>query len=143
MREHDDPYPAGRGSGKGLVPPGHVLIGANYNPRTGDIKHTILMNDDVDPAVLQEILNKLPSTQVTRRRYGKLRLPGQKQGDPMRSFKSRILLRPGFATSSFNESLTRQIAALVLHGFLRQIADTVEEVVEKSTPAEPPPPETP
>ena len=131
MREHDDPEPAPRGSGKGLVPPGHVLIGANYNPRTGDLNHTILMNDDVDPAVLQEIVAKLGSMRVTRRRFGKLRLPGQKRGDLLRSFKSRILLRPGFATSSFNERLTRQIAGVVLQSFLHQIADTVEQAQQE------------
>ncbi len=130
MREHDDPEAAAGGSSEGLVPPGHVLIGANYNAKTGDLNHTILMNDDVDPAILREILDSLERLTVKRRRFRKLRLPPQKNRGQMRAFKGRILLRPGHAVSSFGPGLTKRIAQVVILSLFRQMGEAVGEAAE-------------
>lgn len=126
-----------------LVPTGTVLIGVNYSAKTGNLKHTLLMNDDVDPGVLKRIALSLPQMKVKRVRYDKLRLPpqarldGTDQGGSWRSFRHRIYLSEGEARSSLKDPLlVRQIAEVVLANLFEKMGlalnDLTDETLERA-----------
>jgi hypothetical protein len=109
---------------KAVVPEGCVLIGATYNPKTGNLKHTLLMHEDVDPSVLRQIVDQLPRMKITRKKFGKLHLPPQNEGGSASSFRSRIIVKPGEAISSLRSpQLTRNIIDHVLADLFEKMGD--------------------
>lgn len=124
MRDTTDP--------KSLVPQGAILIGANYKAKTGDLKHTLLMHDDVDPAVIDKIVRALPAMPVTRIRARKLHLPPKKQGDRARSYRHRLVLTPKRMETTLHDfTLAKTIADIVLKQFLENIQRVAQAATEE------------
>jgi hypothetical protein len=123
-----------RPQGSEVVPPDAVVIGANLNSATGDLKHTLLLREDFDPGRLRRMLANVATMTVTTRRFSKLRVPPKKEGDAWRSFRGRLIVRDDRVTSSFDEDTTRSILSAVLGDFIEQLAAAVPNLEKSRSP---------
>ncbi|HEY5657772.1 MAG TPA: hypothetical protein VIY27_08270 [Myxococcota bacterium] len=105
-----------------LVPPGALLIAVRVNHKTGRAAHSLLMHEDVDPALLEAILKNANTMEIRRRKFTKLRLPPQKTGDPVRSFPHRIIVREDSATTNLGPGMARMLVSDVVAQLLQQTA---------------------
>lgn len=97
-----------------LVPQGSILIGANIDGRTGDVDHTLLMHEDVEPSLLHELLRDADSLPVKRRKFRKLRLPPKGRERRARSFRKRMIVRRGRIITNMRADDARRLLQLVL-----------------------------
>ncbi len=109
---------------KTLVPYGAVVIAATYNAKTGDVKHSLLANDNLDPELLEQILRNASTMKITHKKFAaKVRLPPRRKGEPARSFRSRIIVRATAATSDLPRNVVRQLIPLVIGDFFKKMTD--------------------